>query len=234
MTQEELKLVLEALELCNGAETVEGVVIYTDKAITAIKEALAQPGQEPVCPECKAGVLYECMACSSNNYPPQRTEQEPLFKKIIDQHPGLAEELKALDGQEPVAHPERHELQAKGEHPAPCARHCEANAFQIVIKNLKAQLAQPEQEPVAWITPDGEGFRIRFSPPTNDVLLGWDALYTIPPQRTWVGLTDEQVRKCFFLGDAPPSSPPHWWEYRNSDYLKIYAFIEAELKEQNT
>ena len=38
--------------------------------------------------------------------------------------------------------PERHELQAKGEHPAPCARHCEANAFQIVIKNLKAQLAQ--------------------------------------------------------------------------------------------
>ena len=28
------------------------------------------------------------------------------------------------------------------ENPAPCARHCEANAFQIVIKNLKAQLAQ--------------------------------------------------------------------------------------------
>jgi hypothetical protein len=27
---------------------------------------------EPVCPECKAGVLYECVACSSNNYPPQR------------------------------------------------------------------------------------------------------------------------------------------------------------------
>jgi hypothetical protein len=29
--------------------------------------------QEPVCPECKAEVLYECVACSSNNYPPQRT-----------------------------------------------------------------------------------------------------------------------------------------------------------------
>ena len=39
---------------------------------------------------------------------------------------------------------------------------------------------QPVQEPVAWITPDGEGFRIRFSPPTNDVPLGWDALYTAP------------------------------------------------------
>ena len=31
----------------------------------------AQPAQEPVCPKCKAGVLYECVACSSNNYPPQ-------------------------------------------------------------------------------------------------------------------------------------------------------------------
>jgi hypothetical protein len=47
-----------------------------------------------------------------------------------------------------------------------------------------------EQEPVAWITPDGEGFRIRFSPPTNDVSLGWDALYTTPPQRK--PLTEEQ------------------------------------------
>ena len=36
------------------------------------REALAQT-QEPVCPECKAVVLYECVACSSNNYPPQRT-----------------------------------------------------------------------------------------------------------------------------------------------------------------
>lgn len=39
--------------------------------------ALAQPTQEPVCPECKAGVLYECVACSSNNYPAQPA-QEPV------------------------------------------------------------------------------------------------------------------------------------------------------------
>ena len=48
---------------------------------------------------------------------------------------------------------------------------------------IESQLAQPEQEPVAWITPDGEGFRIRFSPPVNDVPLGWDALYTTPPRK---------------------------------------------------
>jgi hypothetical protein len=28
---------------------------------------------EPICPECKAELLYECVACSRNNYPPQRT-----------------------------------------------------------------------------------------------------------------------------------------------------------------
>jgi hypothetical protein len=29
--------------------------------------------QEPICPDCKAKVLYECVACSSNNYPPKGT-----------------------------------------------------------------------------------------------------------------------------------------------------------------
>jgi len=28
--------------------------------------------QEPICPECQTGVLYECVACSRNNYPTQR------------------------------------------------------------------------------------------------------------------------------------------------------------------
>ena len=40
---------------------------------------------------------------------------------------------------EALAQPERHELQAKGEHPAPCARFCEANAFNIEIRRMKAQ-----------------------------------------------------------------------------------------------
>ena len=43
------------------------------------REALAQT-QEPVCPDCKAKVLYECVACSSNNYPPQR---KPLTDEQI-------------------------------------------------------------------------------------------------------------------------------------------------------
>ena len=55
-----LRLALEALEEYRYGE-----------ARIIIREALAQPAQEPVCPECKAGVLYECVACSCNNYPPK-------------------------------------------------------------------------------------------------------------------------------------------------------------------
>jgi hypothetical protein len=44
----------------------------------------AKPAQEPVCPECKAGVLYECVACSSNNYPPQRPWVNLTDEEIAD------------------------------------------------------------------------------------------------------------------------------------------------------
>jgi hypothetical protein len=89
-------------------------------------------------------------------------------------------------------------------------------------KALKEALAQPEQEPVAWITPDGEGFRIRFSPPVNDVPLGWDALYTSPPQRTWTKLTDEEAYKIYRdCGDL-------------NVRINIARAIEAKLKEKNT
>ena len=70
MSKEALKL---ALELKNSASAY-----WTENEISIIEkliELLAQPKQEqePVCPDCKAKVLYECVACSSNNYPPQHT-----------------------------------------------------------------------------------------------------------------------------------------------------------------
>lgn len=36
----------------------------------------------------------------------------------------------------------RHDLQRKGKHPAPCARHCEATAFKLEIRRLKALLKE--------------------------------------------------------------------------------------------
>ena len=62
--------------------SIHGAIVDAQEALSehAMREVqrLGQEiEQEPVCPECKAIVLYECVACSSNNYPPQ-PEQEPV------------------------------------------------------------------------------------------------------------------------------------------------------------
>ena len=78
MTPQQLAAMKMALDLATMHHTDDGYAALRAKVRSASKEALAQP------------------------------EQEPLFKKIIDQHPGLAEELKALDEQEPEAWYDKH------------------------------------------------------------------------------------------------------------------------------
>jgi hypothetical protein len=96
--KEAMKLALDALETevsidWTNNDEFNASAEKMHEAIAALKERLADPmrevqrlgqeiEQEPVCPDCKAKVLYECVACSSNNYPPQRTEQEPVAKYI--------------------------------------------------------------------------------------------------------------------------------------------------------
>ena len=74
MTQEELKMELEELAVRFSKGWHEGIKIDASDImlLNEAAQALAQPEQEPICPDCKAKVLYECVACSSNNYPPQR------------------------------------------------------------------------------------------------------------------------------------------------------------------
>ena len=79
--KEAMKLALEALEdthyrIISAGLLDQDLLNRNFTVATDLRERLAQPEQEPICPECKAEVLYECVACSSNNYPPKRTEQE--------------------------------------------------------------------------------------------------------------------------------------------------------------
>ena len=189
--KEAMKLALFALDIVKIHYTQSR---HVNEAIAALKERLAQPEQtevqqlialvraqqitidklemaladpmrevqrlrqeieqEPICPECKAEVLYECVACSSNNYPPQRTEQEPVAWQFIQNG-------KWHNGTE----------------------------FHTHRKNTEAA-----------------GIPIRD-------------LYTHPPQRTWVGLTDEEAQ----------------WLYDNCRTpSNLIDMVEAKLKEKNT
>jgi hypothetical protein len=85
--------------------------------------------------------------------------------------------------------------------------------YSDTIESLRARLAQPEPEPVAWWHDMGDVVDLNVS--GRGV-----PLYTAPPQREWVGLTDEEMMMI----------------YGQSHEGKKYSLgraIEAKLKEKN-
>jgi len=79
--------------------------------------------------------------------------------------------------------------------------------WQSAVELLRARLAQPEQEPVAWMMLENKLVPI----------------HTAPPQREWQGLTDEEIMS---LLPGAVRLPPGWSETVRA--------IEAKLKEKNT
>jgi len=215
-----LKLALEALEandqLINGNGTKGGLVYcmdnyysdcfdvdpinkQTDEAIAAIKEALAQQEQEPV-------VEMEALADNDSAYA-YADGWNACVRKFKATHP-----------------PQRTEPKVCCQQYNTCLEPCTPRG---------RHLAQQEQEPVAWaVYCDGfialpsfdselearqEMQRRNRKFPHNKRKV--KALYDTPPQRTWVGLTDEEISAL---------SKGH---IVRSTYARA---IEATLKERNT
>jgi hypothetical protein len=121
------------------------------------------------------------------------------------------------------------ELCKYGQEPASCT----SNPMDCQCA-IDAALAQPEQviqsysgkhnleqEPVAWMDADGN------VSDNNDHKCFPIPLYTTPPQRTWVGLTKEEIAEF----DA-------WHDNREEEVgwcnpSEIVAYIDAILKEKN-
>ena len=148
----------------------DGKDVEGAEAITAIKEALAQP-EGCQCPECQ--IKPHTSDCAVHN--------EPAYPK----------------------------------------GRCDCGA-------------QPEQEPVAWMFQHNETGRMSYV--SNDGLHNPTMfvemnpryalacpLYTTPPQRTWVGLTEDEI--SLIVAECSLVSP--------SDHYFAQA-IETKLKEKNT
>jgi hypothetical protein len=72
---------------------------------------------------------------------------------------------------------------------------------------FRTRLAQPEPEPVAWMMLEN-----KLVP-----------MHTAPPQREWVGLTDDEHMK---LAEE--------WGCLSADWVLYAAAIERKIKEKNT
>ena len=92
-----------------------------------------------------------------------------------------------------------------------------------VVEELKERLAQPEQEPVAWVS-------------ESENLLSWDKLYdhmtplyTVP--RQWQGLTADEIWAC---NVAPAGhSVTYHISMANQNVLDFAEAIEAKLRQKN-
>ena len=102
----------------------------------------------------------------------------------------------------------------------------EIEAYEGELRELRQALAQTEQEPVAYVTIepaiDGDWRKCPsikwFNKPTDG------PLYTAPPKREWVGLTDDELKALC-----------HEWQIIYGGYVRPFAeTIEAKLKEKNT
>jgi hypothetical protein len=141
MTKDEaLKQALEALEGIHPGNMTPMAEEYWNKAITAIKEALAQPEEEPLHPvHIGVDVTKEGTAVTAFYRKPNAV-MEMFYAQF---HP-LAQPAPV---QEPVAWMNKHGA-------------CKTYLFREVEAGAKEEYTVP--------------------------------VYTIPPRRTWVGLTDEE------------------------------------------
>ena len=100
-------------------------------------------------------------------------------------------------------------------------------AYTRALEAYCDSLAQPEQEPVARVidngTPEGATEWIPFTNRVEPLKTG-DLLYTTPPQRPWVGLTNNELQP---IADEYRILFGSWVE----DFARA---IEAKLKEKNT
>jgi len=108
------------------------------------------------------------------------------------------------------------------------------------IKAARDKLAQPAQEPVGVVCVDTSHAHIVYGsqyfgqlPDMKTAMFFKDCevgeqLYTLPPKRPWVGLTDEEIKE-FEIWQDKREEEVGW-----CNPSEIVAYIDSKLKEKNS
>ncbi len=102
---------------------------------------------------------------------------------------------------------------------------------QQALTKIKEALAQPAQEPVAWMHPDGRlwTFGQGFDKSTFTI-----PLYTTPPKRKWIWLTEEDFQPMVQKAMAYYGyNPEHSTLTSGAGFYALVRNIEAKLKDKN-
>ena len=102
----------------------------------------------------------------------------------------------------------------------------------VYIDALRERLAQPEQEPVAWMvyTQDGQSVYVTDNPIDIQERQRVLPLYPTPPQRPWVGLTDEEIQDVM---EQAVSKSSELDDFTGDTARLSFKIAEAKLREKN-
>ena len=200
MTKDEaLRLALEALTKVDALCPVgSNEEIYVREAIYAIKAAL-EAKDEPVAHSVVAGALFDFMGWLTSR-------EKRLILSSVDEASPAVEAITEFAKKRNLS-----------------LKYAEVGYWMEFLSTPPQQEAK--DEPVAWMySPTGALFDICPNDADEGEFL---PLYTTSPQRTWVKLTEEEIKPC-------------WYEACQTDLeltsqLVVYfaRAIEAKLKEKN-
>ena len=106
-------------------------------------------------------------------------------------------------------------------------------------EQVHPECKKPEQEPVAWLVQYSNKHEFVWGQKPQWIAdaIGIEPLYTTPPRREWVGLTDEEVlsvvgwERAEMYMKLAPNFPV---DEAKQETLKNARAIEAKLREKNT
>jgi hypothetical protein len=198
MTQEALKQIYQLLltephapTVCARLERIAREAL-AEHAMSRVQRLGQEIEQEPVA-HCEAGPNY-CWKCLEESNPTHGSEE---IKKLREVNKSLMKNIEELKKEPPPFWPVvQHLLDEYG--------------LQFIdIVAAYRESTQPEQEPHGWYI-DGYGAVIGTAEPKSVRVGEWLPWYTTPPQRTWVGLTDDLYNELLFaVGNKCPNETRH-------------------------